>query len=435
MSRRLILLLSIVRGLLPPNPVEAMTIRVPQDFPTIQQGIGAASAGDIVLVAAGVYVENLDFLGKAVTVTSEQGPAVTTIDGNLIGSVVAFTHGETLTSVLSGFTLKRGRAAFGAGITLLGASATITHNVFDSNEQTAGGFGAGIGGNGSSPVVDSNVFRNNSCDGQFLSGVVSFVNTSSPRVVNNIFENNPCRGINMALPTGNAPKTINNTLIGNNTGIRVDRRVDASGQVYENNILVGNGVGLQVDFGVEANNPTWKRNDVFNNATNYLGILDQTGVNGNISADPLLWNSAGGNYHLQAGSPAIDAGDNAAPGLPAKDFDGGGRIVDGNGDGTAVVDMGAEEFHNCPGTGPYRLRGKVKMAGTPLAGVTLSLSGPGNCGEGAATDNTGTVTFKHLSNGTYLVAPRKAGCSFRPADRTVAIAGHGGKAKFVAKCP
>jgi len=33
----------------------AIVIRVPGDYPTIQQGINAASAGDIVLVAPGTY--------------------------------------------------------------------------------------------------------------------------------------------------------------------------------------------------------------------------------------------------------------------------------------------------------------------------------------------------------------------------------------------
>ena len=54
----------------------------------------------------------------------------------------------------------------------------VAGNVFENNQQGGGGFGAGIGGN---------VFINNSCDNQFLSGVVSFVNSSSPRVVNNVF--------------------------------------------------------------------------------------------------------------------------------------------------------------------------------------------------------------------------------------------------------
>jgi len=49
-------------------------------------------------------------------------------------------------------------------------------------------------------------------------------------------------------------------------------------------------------------------------------------------------------YHISTStSPVIDAGDNGAPGLPALDLDGNDRIVDGDGDGVAVVDMGTYE--------------------------------------------------------------------------------------------
>jgi hypothetical protein len=43
-------------------------------------------------------------------------------------------------------------------------------------------------------------------------------------------------------------------------------------------------------------------------------------------------------------SAAVDSGDNAAPGIPGSDLGGTPRIIDGNVDGTAVVDLGAFEF-------------------------------------------------------------------------------------------
>jgi hypothetical protein len=68
---------------------------------------------------------------------------------------------------------------------------------------------------------------------------------------------------------------------------------------------------------------------------------------GNIDADPLFVDAAIGDLRLQAGSPAIDAGDQAL--LPAgitTDLDGNPRVVGAN------VDMGAYEFQGVSNTAP-----------------------------------------------------------------------------------
>ena len=65
-----------------------------------------------------------------------------------------------------------------------------------------------------------------------------------------------------------------------------------------------------------------------------------------LTSDPLFVNAANGDLHLQDNSPAIDAGDNTQ--CPPLDLQGVLRPVDGDGDGSAICDMGAFEYSSSP---------------------------------------------------------------------------------------
>ena len=148
----------------------AGTFYVPDDHAAIQTAIASASHGDIIIVRAGTYQENLDFLGKALTVRSEDGPRVTRIDGGApsnpdIGSVVRFENGEGPGSVLEGFTLTNGTGTAdgwrrGGGVLCQGgASPTIRGNTITRNTAH---YGAGIClRGGSSPRIENNVISDN----------------------------------------------------------------------------------------------------------------------------------------------------------------------------------------------------------------------------------------------------------------------------------
>ena len=92
---------------------------------------------------------------------------------------------------------------------------------------------------------------------------------------------------------------------------------------YTKNIFVGTGGSALV-----------RNNCIFGNVLDYGGPANLTGVNGNISVDPLL--VATNDFHLGPSSPCINSGYNGF--APALDLDGNSRIVGGS------VDIGAYEF-------------------------------------------------------------------------------------------
>jgi Protein of unknown function (DUF1565) len=155
----------------------AAVIHVPADQPTIQGAINSAKNEDTVLVSPGTYKENINFLGKAITVKSSKGPTVTVIDGGGISSVVTFSSNETLTSVLRGFTLQNGNAMNapnastleGGAIAIEKASPTIKNNVIQGNLAVFAGGGIGVAFG--SPLIEGNIIRKNSQTPQFDSGV------------------------------------------------------------------------------------------------------------------------------------------------------------------------------------------------------------------------------------------------------------------------
>lgn len=142
---------------------------------------------------------------------------------------------------------------------------------------------------------------------------------------------------------------VNNTITGNlgsdcGGGVCIEN-VEVSALNLYNNIIWGNSAlaGGDIFMKIDPAFLSWIESNGFNNDYSALdGIWTAWG--GNIHSNPQFQDSANGDFHLKRTSPCIDAGTNSAPRLPEDDFDGDPRIIDGNNDDTATVDMGADEF-------------------------------------------------------------------------------------------
>ncbi len=162
------------------------TLLVPADHPTIQAAINAAIPGDEIIVAPGTYFETINFLGKAITLRSSDGPQVTIINGSGAGSVVQCVNGEGPGTVLEGLTITGGNANEGGGMLNIGTSPTVRNCIFENN--TATDRGGGMYNSFGSPSVSDTTFRQNSSGA--MGGGMFNIDSASPTIDNCLFTEN-----------------------------------------------------------------------------------------------------------------------------------------------------------------------------------------------------------------------------------------------------
>ncbi len=104
----------------------------------IQTAIDNAVETDEIVVAPGTYFETINFLGKAITLRSSDGPVI--IDGTGFFHVVKCVSGEGLDTILDGFTITGGNADgddypdyLGGGMVNDNSSPTVTNCTFSGN--------------------------------------------------------------------------------------------------------------------------------------------------------------------------------------------------------------------------------------------------------------------------------------------------------------
>jgi hypothetical protein len=335
----------------------------------IQDAIAAARPGDEILVSNGVYRTGAVrlpnglcriALTNAVLVQSAQGPGVTIIEGESTGTRCAYVGDG---AVLNGFTLTNGVSLIGqGGGAYCEALGVVTNCVLTGN--SAGNGGGAFGGTLSSCIVSSNSAGSGggvySCtvSNSFLTG------NSSSRYGGGASESTlytcTLSGNTGWLGGGAEGGKLYSCLLANNSAWSGGGSI--GGALY-NCTVVGNsasGSAGGVSGGLLYNCVVY-----FNAATNGPDYGDATFEHcctsplpagmGNIDRDPLFVNLDGGDFQLAAGSPCIDAGDDSFA-VEAVDLLGQPRVMDGDRDGVAHIDMGAYEFN------PYRIEVRLPSA-------------------------------------------------------------------------
>ena len=150
--------------------------RVPDDFITIQAAVEGAGENDTITVADGIYPGGIDFAGKNLTLRSENGPGECIIDSEGSGRGFSFTNNETLSAVVSGFTIRNGDVEYekGGGIYINNASPTISGCIIENNNTLS--YGGGIYCYSSNARILSCLIRSNA-SGNLGGGIFCNSNT------------------------------------------------------------------------------------------------------------------------------------------------------------------------------------------------------------------------------------------------------------------
>ena len=253
-------------------------------FDRIQEAIDAATHGMTILVHSGVYAENIDFLGKQITL---EGIGFPVIEGSGPGPLVRFETREDPNCLMMGFVLTRGTGSLASAIYCNGSSPSLLNCLVVGNQA------ADLNSDGSAIYcIDSNaVFVNFTISdnlGGNQGGAITAVN-SNITVTNSILWNNVPAQI-VTVGSGSTTVTYSTIMEGGREGLEELTGQDVSGNISTDPLFAQPGDWVESGTG----ELLWVRGDYH--------LLSQAG----------RWNLESGTWKQDlVTSPSIDAGNRA----------------------------------------------------------------------------------------------------------------------------
>lgn len=274
---------------------------------------------------------------------------------------VVYSAGVGQNTVLDGFLIEAGNAngsiiySYGGGMYNEGSSPRLTNCVFSGN--TAGYYGGGIYNSYSSPTLTNCSFSGNMA--ARYGGGISNISYSSPTLTNCSFSGNTANSGGGIFNAAGSSPTLTNCIFSSNSAANSGGGMynySSSSPILTNCSISGNTAesigGGMYNLGSSptlANCILWGNTapigpEIVNTSSSTPSVTysivkyGYTGT-GNLNQDPLFVDAANGDLHLQACSPAIDAGSNAAvPASISTDLDGNNRFIH------TTIDMGVFEY-------------------------------------------------------------------------------------------
>ncbi|HEY3415123.1 MAG TPA: right-handed parallel beta-helix repeat-containing protein [Armatimonadota bacterium] len=424
-------------------------------FIAVQPALDSAKPGDEVWVAGGAYAEQLavqtkdvrlygGFIGNETSTGQRDGKIHTTIRATSRFSPTIGLYGST-NAILDGFHISGGSP----GVYVGSGNVTISNNLIDGNGADGSDYG-GIQCAGSATITGNVIQDNQAKSGAGIYvGYSAFALITHNTITDNVAGGYVHSGNGGGIAVSNGSAVIKDNLIVHNASVCYttyypDMSVAVGGGVYvwsgfvtlANNTIADNlctSQGRSEGAGLYALGSVLVANNIFHNNTaapigslatakgGAISIGDPysgqspnniqvrcnlfhnnapddgapVGVNGNLHADPLYRYTTNGytwDYHLQPGSPAIDAGDNAFVQPGDTDFDAQPRLLG------PAVDIGSYESPATTGL-PTLSRVYVRVDGDDRNDGSAWLSAKRSIGAAVSVAAPGAAVW--VAQGTY----------------------------------